>query len=616
MVMRKTSEFFEGIGGIRGAMDVDCYRVAPHPDLRKKIMKEFHDIKKNASESLSAILTTQESRPCGFNDGLIYPGTSFPTGTPAHVARSAAADRSPLRGTVRVVVVLVDFSDKKYASGHDVQHFKDLFFSEGVIATGSVREFYKEVTNGLVEITGDVLGPYRMSKKLTQYANGHYGTGNTDPNARDMALEAAKAADPDVSYNIYDNDGDGFVDAFIVIHAGAGAEVTGNTNDIWSHKWVFRNGSYAADSTHLYAYLTVPEDSRAGVCCHELGHLLFGFPDLYDTDYSSEGIGNWCLMSGGSWNGNGDTPSHPSAWCKANQGWVSTVVQQSNSSVSIQNVEKGHTIYRLWKNGQSGNEYFLVENRQKIGFDAKIPGDGILIWHVDDSIADNSNEVHPKVALEQADGKDDLLHGNNRGDAGDPFPGSSNDKTFNSKSNPNSKSYAGSDTCVAVDNISASGDTMTARLSVKCVPIKKKEMKEVVKEHTKEHLKEPKEIKETKEHKEIKERGKELKEPKEIKEQREKPSATEKALDGKWGRPGRGAPCEEGATGDLSYLDARLSAVEARLAALEPFIAGDLRPDLREGALRYEEDLADAQSRMLEGCAQAKRSFDTKLSER
>ena len=156
-----------------------------------------------------------------------------------------------------------------------------------------------------------------------------------------------------------------------MIHAGPGGEVTGNTNDIWSHKWVLDGGAYAADgTTKIYAYLTVPEDCRLGVCAHELGHLLFGFPDLYDTDYSSEGIGNWCLMAGGSWNNGGLTPAHPSAWCKSKQNWVTSqnyIANQNN--VPIEDVKSSYKVHRLWKDGAIGNEYFLVENRQKINFD-------------------------------------------------------------------------------------------------------------------------------------------------------------------------------------------------------------------------------------------------------
>ena len=127
-------------------------------------------------------------------------------------------------------------------------------------------------------------------------------------------------ANPHVNFAPYDNDGNGFVDAFIVVHAGRGAEETGNQNHIWSHKWVLTGSPLNADGTKIFGYLTIPEDSKIGVCAHELGHLLFGWPDLYDTDGSSEGLGNWCLMGGGSWNGNGDIPAHPSAWCKVEPG--------------------------------------------------------------------------------------------------------------------------------------------------------------------------------------------------------------------------------------------------------------------------------------------------------
>ena len=146
-----------------------------------------------------------------------------------------------------------------------------------------------------------------------------------------MARDAAQLANPIVDFAPFDNDGNGFVDAFIVIHAGEGAEETGNANHIWSHKWVLPDGAFNADGTKIFGYLTVPEDCRIGVCAHELGHLVFGWPDLYDTDESSEGLGNWCLMAGGSWNGNGDIPAHPSAWCKVGQGWVSVVNRTSNA---------------------------------------------------------------------------------------------------------------------------------------------------------------------------------------------------------------------------------------------------------------------------------------------
>src|SRR5262249_50396425 len=257
---------------------------------------------------------------------------------------------------------------------------------------------------------------------------------------------------------------------FIVIHAGSGGEVTGNGDDIWSHKWTLDGGARAVDRTKIFAYLTVPEDCKIGVCAHELGHLLFGFPDLYDTDNSSEGIGNWCLMRGGSWGGTGDMPVHPSAWCKANQGWVTVKNVTADGPASLPDVKTSNTVHRLWKDGAKGNEYFLLENRQQTKFDQALPAGGLLIWHIDEAQAKNTDENHYKVALMQADGRRDMERNINRGDAGDVYPGSSNNHTFNATSRPNSNSYAHANTFVSVSNISASGATMTMQLKVKSTP--------------------------------------------------------------------------------------------------------------------------------------------------
>jgi immune inhibitor A len=448
--------------------------IAPSPQLKRKMDAELKRLQNTASRGLLAgKIGLRIPKPVGFNDGLIYPGDTFPAGTPAAIARSAAVQRAPLRGTVRVIVVLVDFSDKPMKATK--AHFEDLFFSTGKVATGSLREYYKEVTHGLVDIQGQVVGPYRMPQKLSQYANGESGTGSAAPNARTMARDAALASNPAVDYSVYDNDGDGFVDAYVVIHAGTGGEVTGSGNDIWSHKWVLSGGAYTADgNTKIYGYLTVPEDCKLGVCAHELGHLLFGFPDLYDVDNSSEGIGDWCLMAAGSWGNNGLTPAHPSAWCKCQQGWVSLVNQTTNKTkVAIEDVKSGYKVHRLFKNGTGTNEYFLVENRQQVKFDKSLPNGGLLIWHIDDAAPDNTNETHYKVALVQADGKKDLELARNRGDGGDCYPGTAKNKKFDDTTTPNSRSYGGAATGVAVTNISAAAATMYADLAVKLAAVKK-----------------------------------------------------------------------------------------------------------------------------------------------
>jgi len=598
--------------------------VPPSPELQDNINKELKKLGKSTSDIIKRRMSFKGKKRVGKNDGLIYPGNMFPLGTPAHVVRSAAADRAPLTGTVRVVVILAEFSDKPM--GQNNQHFEDLFFSQGSLPNGSVREYFSEVTNNLIDIQGEVVGPYQLPLTITDYANGDSGTGTALPNARTMAFDAAEAANPDIDFSIYDNDGDGFVDAFIVIHAGSGAEQTGNVNDIWSHKWVLSGGEYDADGTKIYAYLTVPDDARIGVVCHELGHLLFGFPDLYDTDGSSEGVGNWCLMGGGSWNGGGDIPAHPSAWCKVDQGWISVINQTTNASTTIDDVKDSFSAHRLWKDGSAGSEYFLVENRQKDRFDAELPGEGLLVWHIDETVNTNSDESHYKVALKQADGNEDLENGNNRGDAGDPFPGSGNNTTFDKNSTPNSRSYGGIDTCVAVKNISILGSAIQATLQVKCggknlrKDLKdfkdgrkeRKEFKEFRKEG-KEFRKEFKEFR--KESKEFKEFRKETTKDKPEKEIYEKDLMSDKRAE----KPDtdKASALDKGFSDnkftDNKFTDGGFGFDFNR--DVEPFIDEELRPDLHDSALSEEEDLKSIQNELRRNSVNAKRAYDTKPKE-
>ncbi len=611
--------------------------IGPSPELKERWDKELaRTLGRKRSEGAAVLGLEREPHRVGFNDGVIIPPEAFPAGTPLATISAAAADRAPLRGTVRVAVVLVDFSDKHMTATK--QHFQDLFFSTGVLPHGSVREYFSEVTNGLVTLDGTVVGPYRMPQTLAWYANNGSGIGKNGTAFRSptLARDAAVASDAAVNFGPYDNDANGFVDAFIVVHAGSGAEQTGSLGDIWSHKSTLAT-AYNTDGTKIYGYLTIPEDAKIGVSAHELGHLLFGFPDLYDTDYSSEGIGNWCLMAGGSWNSGGDIPAHPSAWCKANQGWATVTNVTTNGPLTVHAVESSHALFRLWKNGGSGSEYFLLENRQPVGYDTALPGSGLLMWHIDEAQPGNSDENHYKVGLLQADGNRDLELNHNRGDAGDPFPGSAGKNAITQSTTPNTKSYAGADTCVSVKTIPASSAAMTVDVTVTCKVVKEfiketaketfKDRKDVIKEGkelAKEAIKERKEfakeaIKDRKElakesvgdKHQLKDAVKDFKEvAKEVKE-----GGFENWPPGDWRRQGGGGGFAEAG----GSVEDRLSALEAAVFGAEPagvdegaetFIDASLRPDLIGSGSGAGNNQALEQG-MASGDAGAKREFDS-----
>jgi hypothetical protein len=190
-------------------------------------------------------------------------------------------------------------------------------------------------------------------------------------------------------------------------------------------------------------------------------------------------------MAAGSWLGpgyNGSRPSEPDAWSRVELGFKTASNVTSNSdNVGIASIESGGPIYRLWNSGTIGSEYFLVENRQQTGYGAYLPGSGLLIWHIDETQLSgwtvNDNEWYPghtssgnyAVALEQADGLYELEQLINSGNGGDPFPGTTANTAFSALTSPNSNNYEGAQTYVAVNNISASGPTMTADFQVSLV---------------------------------------------------------------------------------------------------------------------------------------------------
>lgn len=384
----------------------------------------------------------------------------------AKAVAKLAAPRA-ITGSKRALVILVDFSDN--TSGTPEIHYQEMLFSSGVYNGGSLRDYYAEVSYSQLDLTGDATGWHRLSQNYSYYTNNENGFGDYPRNAQKLVEDAVLQADQHVDFSRYDNDGDGYVDMVFVVHAGGGAEADGgNTGKIWSHMWAAK-APISVDGVKVYFYSMEPEDGTIGVFCHELGHV-FGLPDLYDYGYDSRGVGEWSIMAAGSWLGpghDGSKPAHFDAWSKTFLGWVKPDVKKANeTAVAVPQVETNKSILKLWTKGEPAGEYFLVENRQKIGFDAYLPGSGLLIWHIDESRSNNDDQSHYKVAVEQADGAFQLENNVNSGDAGDPWPGANARREFTGNTDPDSRSYSAKVTSVAVTNISDSGSNMTASFSV------------------------------------------------------------------------------------------------------------------------------------------------------
>jgi M6 family metalloprotease-like protein len=320
--------------------------------------------------------------------------------------------------TVRAIVILIDFTDA-YADtvNHPGWRYQQMLF-DGPWPTQTMKEYYHEVSYGDFTVTGEVTTVWYRAN------NGHdyYGYNNGATRAAALVKEACQKADAAINFNLYDRNGDGYVDALFVIHQGPGREETGSGNDIHSHRWRLDYGTGSNYTTGegkiCRDYSIEPEMHNSttysniynkiitiGVFAHEYGHVL-GLPDLYDTDYSSDGLGNYCLMSGGSWGGNGQSPSRPvqmTAWSKAQKGWVVPENIPANvTGKKLPPVETSRSVYKVWKDGTPGQQYFLVENRRRQGFDALLPNDGLLIYHIDASQSGNTNDNRRLVDLESA----------------------------------------------------------------------------------------------------------------------------------------------------------------------------------------------------------------------
>ncbi len=440
-----------------------AFAVAPHPDLIEKWKSEGV-----LDEKLADLRRFREAGGCS-------PEEHTPLNKDHLGPLALGAD---MVDTAYVIVILVDFSDNPMSAGvvTTPAMFDSVLFSDNYYnPTGSMTDYYKENSYGTFVVKGDIYGPYRMPYSYAWYVSNDNGMSRGRYLA-EHALDSAALYVP--TWWKYDSNLDSYCDGLVIIHAGVGAEQNGSYG-IWSHKGNI--STRVLDGVSISAYTMNPEEfygeiSPIGVFTHEYGHFL-GLPDLYDVSDGStgNGLGNWSLMATGSYNNNSRQPSHLTAWSKAELDFLSlTEVTENMIDVDIPSVEDNPVAFMLQNDQSTYYEYWIVENRQPVGFDVGLPNFGLCIYHVDRHAPGPSNQNPDwyRVALEQADGDNDLAYNGSRGDGGDCWPGTSDAREFHDRTVPNTHTNAQGpfandiSTRIGVWNISDPGPIMTADFDI------------------------------------------------------------------------------------------------------------------------------------------------------
>ncbi len=310
--------------------------------------------------------------------------------------RVSMGDKTHYLGNKRGLVILMEFPSTPFRSGNDsalyVRILNEEGYSEGDFK-GSVSDYFLAQSNGLFDLKFDVRGPY-----LAANAFKYYGTNDSngnDQNPEALIVEAVKAADPTVDFKDYDWDNDGEVDQVFILYAGKGEADGGAANTIWPHMYELKysENTLTLDGVLINTYACSNEVNPSnniegiGCFCHEFSHCM-GFPDLYDTTNGSYnanfGMGDWDLMCSGSYNGETFQPAGYSAYEKWMAGWQEPI-ELNKEAVTVENLKplsEGGESYVIYNDGWR-DEYYMVENRQKVGWDASLPGRGLMITHVD-----------------------------------------------------------------------------------------------------------------------------------------------------------------------------------------------------------------------------------------
>lgn len=366
-------------------------------------------------------------------------------------------------GSINGLVILVEFSDKTFT--YTQSNFNNLCNQVGYSvngATGSVRDYYYDNSNGLMTLNISVVGPLTLP-----HTSAYYAGSNGTQRMNEFVSSALTLADPSVDFSQYTNV-NSTVSNIHFVFAGQAQSSTGNTSEIWPHESRVSSG-IIKDGVSFTTYSCSAEKRSPtamdgiGTMCHEMGHSL-GLMDLYDTDYTGSGGTSetpdvWDLMSAGSYNNNCNTPPYLNGYERQVLNWGSPISLTTNSTGILPCLADSLISYKIYLNG---NEYFLCEHRKQKGWDAYIPGNGMVIFHADQSRIDetfyyntiNTVPTNRGFFIETSTGVS-----TDNSTAYAPFLGVSGQDYFTNESTPQSKYKNGSLTSKPITHIKYINDS-------------------------------------------------------------------------------------------------------------------------------------------------------------
>lgn len=369
-----------------------------------------------------------------------------------------SANSKVVIGHIEALVVLIEFADREaYFTKNEVDSFFNQVGYSKYGNNGSVHDYWDAVSQSRVNVHTTVTDYFKAPKTFDYYDT---EDGGHTQELLKAALEWLDGTGFDFSTLSVDDDNK---------IKGLSFQFVGNSGakGLWGHSSRVST-TYDGVSTYSYQISELGDsEMRLGGICHEQGHMFFGWPDTYDIDSSnggSNGCGNFDLMAGGNSDNTGapsQNPVPPNPYFRYLAGWNDLIPLNSfPNDTTIEIIANRSNTY-VYRNPDRAGEMFIIEARTKPNRNVDLPGEGVLLWHIDSVISNNAYQQHTemehyKVSVVQADGSYHLENGSNRGDSNDFFKGPGQSIINYSHTKWWNGAYSG----LAIRNIGAPEDTM------------------------------------------------------------------------------------------------------------------------------------------------------------